>query len=44
VSKRVSCNGCDIPKRLPTLTSFSHHPDSSQRAFEEVRHTFEIRV
>jgi hypothetical protein len=44
VSKRGSCNGCDIPKRLPTLTGFGHHPDSSQRAFEEVRHTLYVCI
>ena len=33
-----SGNSCDISKRLPTLACLSRHPDSSQRAFEEVRH------
>jgi hypothetical protein len=41
---RSTREGCDIPKRPPALASFGRHPNSSERALEEVRHAFKVGI
>ena len=35
---------CDVPKRAAAFASFGRHPNSRERAFEEVCHALEVGI